>query len=133
MPLLPAESVLLPAVPLATRSSLDRWILSELQKLIVEVDTSLERYDPTSAGRAIQEFVDDLSNWYVRRSRRRFWKSENDADKAAAYATLYECLVAVAKLTAPFVPFLAEELYQNLVADQFKVQSSKFKVRNSNN
>jgi isoleucyl-tRNA synthetase len=71
----------------------------------------------TAAGRAIGEFVDELSNWYVRRSRRRFWKGEDDLDKKAAHSTLYECLVTVAKLTAPFTPFVAEALYQNLVAN----------------
>ena len=75
----------------------------------------LEGYRPTEAGRAIQAFVDDLSNWYVRRSRRRFWKSEDDADKRAAYDTLYRCLVTLCHLLAPFTPFLAEEMYQNLV------------------
>ncbi len=96
-------------------SELDRWLLSELNQLIVDVDSGLENYDPTGAGRKIETFVDGLSNWYVRRSRRRFWKSENDADKTAAYSTLYHCLVTLAKLLAPFMPFLAEELYQNLV------------------
>jgi len=97
------------------QSELDRWILSELNQLIEDVDTALESYDPTGAGRKIETFVDGLSNWYVRRSRRRFWKSENDADKLAAYNTLYQCLVTLAKLLAPFTPFLAEEIYQNLV------------------
>jgi len=97
-------------------SELDRWIISELNQLIVDVDGALEAYNPTEAGRKIEGFVNDLSNWYVRRSRRRFWKSENDADKLAAYSTLYECLVTLAKLMAPFTPFLAEELYQNLVS-----------------
>ncbi len=97
------------------QSELDRWILSELNLLIDEVTTALEGYDPTTAGRRIQGFVDDLSNWYVRRSRRRFWKSESDADKLAAYTTLYHCLVTLAKLLAPFTPFVAEEIYQNLV------------------
>ena len=97
------------------RSELDRWILSELNQLIAEVTDSLEHYDPTAAGRKIEEFIDSLSNWYVRRSRRRFWKSENDADKQAAHATLYHCLVTVAELLAPLTPFIAEELYQNLV------------------
>jgi isoleucyl-tRNA synthetase len=71
------------------------------------------------AGRKIESFVNELSNWYVRRSRRRFWKSENDADKQSAYNTLYECLVTLSKLLAPFTPFLAEELYQNLVGSAF--------------
>ncbi|PPD59070.1 isoleucine--tRNA ligase [Dehalogenimonas etheniformans] len=96
-------------------SELDRWILSELNQLILEVTADLENYDPVSAGRSIEAFVDYLSNWYVRRSRRRFWKSESDADKLSAYNTLYECLVKLAKLLAPFMPFVAEELYQNLV------------------
>jgi len=97
------------------RSELDRWILSELNRLIKDITDSLERYDPTSAGRKLEEFIDGLSNWYVRRGRRRFWKSENDADKQAAHATLYHCLVTLTKLVAPFTPFIAEELFQNLV------------------
>ncbi|GAG81818.1 unnamed protein product, partial [marine sediment metagenome] len=97
------------------QSELDRWIISELNQLITDVDTALGSYDPTGAGRKIEGFVDVLSNWYVRRSRRRFWKSENDADKLSAYTTLYQCLVALSKLMAPFTPFLADELYQNLV------------------
>ena len=100
-------------------SELDRWILSELNQLIAEVTSSMDNYDPTRAGRRIEEFVDYLSNWYVRRSRRRFWKSENDADKLAAYFTLYQCLVTLAKLLAPFTPFIAEELYQNLVCSVY--------------
>jgi len=96
-------------------SELDRWILSELNQLITEVTADLEVYDPVSAGRAIEAFVDYLSNWYVRRSRRRFWKSESDTDKLSAYNTLYECLVKLAKMLAPFMPFVAEEIYQNLV------------------
>jgi isoleucyl-tRNA synthetase len=74
----------------------------------------MDSYNPTSATRRIEGFIDNLSNWYVRRNRRRFWKSENDADKLAAYSTLYQCLVTLAQLLAPFVPFIAEELYQNL-------------------
>ncbi|MBI3967998.1 MAG: class I tRNA ligase family protein, partial [Chloroflexi bacterium] len=101
-------------------SLLDRWILSELHRTVREVRRLLDDYDPTGAGRAVESFVDDLSNWYVRRGRRRFWKSESDADKAAAYATLHECLVTVAKLIAPMTPFLAEELYQNLVSSHDK-------------
>jgi isoleucyl-tRNA synthetase len=94
---------------------LDLWILSELNQLITDVDSSLETYNPTGAARKIEEFVDMLSNWYVRRSRRRFWKSESDTDKLSAYNTLYHCLVTVSKLIAPFMPYLAEEIYQNLV------------------
>ena len=100
-------------------SELDKWIISELNQLIVDVDGALEAYNPTEAGRKMESFVNDLSNWYVRRSRRRFWKSESDADKLAAYNTLYECLVTLSKLLAPFTPFLAEELYQNLVGSVF--------------
>ncbi len=100
-------------------AELDRWIISELNQLILDVDRALEDYNPTDAGRKIEGFVNELSNWYVRRSRRRFWKSENDADKLSAYTTLYSCLVTLAKLMAPFLPFLAEELYQNLVVSAF--------------
>ncbi|WP_273842167.1 isoleucine--tRNA ligase [Rubrobacter calidifluminis] len=98
------------------RSLLDRWVLSELQLTVERVTVRLDDYDATSAGRAIQDFVEELSNWYVRRSRRRFWKGEDDTDKKAAHSTLYECLVTVAKLTAPFTPFVAEAIYRNLVA-----------------
>jgi len=100
-------------------SDLDRWILSELNYLIEQVKEALDNYDPTTAARRIGDFVDNLSNWYVRRSRRRFWKSENDADKMVAYITLYQCLVILCKLLAPFTPFIAEELYQNLVCSIF--------------
>jgi isoleucyl-tRNA synthetase len=100
---------------LSSFSSLDRWILSELHTLVQRVDTGLANYNVTGAARPIGDFVEDLSNWYVRRSRRRFWKSEHDEDKDAAYATLYECLVTLSKLLAPFTPFVAEEIYQNLV------------------
>ncbi|MDO8717125.1 MAG: isoleucine--tRNA ligase [Dehalococcoidales bacterium] len=98
---------------------LDRWLISALNQLILDVDTALAAYDPTEAGRKIESFVDELSNWYVRRSRRRFWKSENDADKFTAYSTLYHCLVTLSKLLAPFTPYLAEELYKNLVGSIF--------------
>ena len=101
--------------PVESRPLLDRWLAGELNTLVQDVTAGLEAYDATGTCRAIQQFVDDLSNWYVRRSRRRFWKSESDADKLAAYHTLYEALVTVTKLLAPFTPFVAEELYQNLV------------------
>jgi len=103
----------------AEPAELDRWIISELNQLILDVDTALDNYNPTDAGRRLETFVDALSNWYVRRSRRRFWKSESDADKMAAYNTLYECLTTLAKLMAPFAPFLAEAIYQNLVRSAF--------------
>ena len=96
-------------------TELDRWVLSELNALVQKVTDGLDDYDPTTTGRAIQEFVTDLSNWYVRRSRRRFWRGEMDEDKVAAYQTLYTCLVTVSKLLAPFAPFVAEAVYRNLV------------------
>jgi len=103
----------------SVESELDRWLISELNQLIADVDAALDSYSPTEAGRKIEGFVDALSNWYVRRSRRRFWKSENDADKLSAYSALYQCLVTLARLLAPFMPFVAEELYQNLVRSAF--------------
>lgn len=102
-------------IPVAERPLLDRWVLAELNSLVEGVTNSLETYDVTGATRPIEAFMDDLSNWYVRRSRRRFWKSESDTDKVAAYLTLYECLVTLSKLLAPSMPFMAEELYRNLV------------------
>jgi isoleucyl-tRNA synthetase len=95
-------------------NELDRWLLSELHSLIEQITQALEAYDVTGATRPISAFVDELSKWYLRRSRRRFWKSESDADKQAAYATLYEALTTLSRLLAPTMPFLAEELYQNL-------------------
>jgi isoleucyl-tRNA synthetase len=99
----------------AQRGELDRWILGRLSQLTGEVTSALDEYLAFKATKPIEDFIDDLSNWYVRRSRRRFWKSEADSDKKAAYATLYEVLVGLTKLLAPFVPFIAEQLYQNLV------------------
>ncbi|HTW91316.1 MAG TPA: isoleucine--tRNA ligase [bacterium] len=96
-------------------SHLDRWILSRLNSLVKFARERLDDFDPSSLPRAVEEFIDDLSVWYVRRSRRRFWKSASDTDKQAAYRTLYDCLVTLTKLVAPVMPFLAEELYQNLV------------------
>ncbi len=96
------------------RTPLDRWILARLHELIGEVTVALDDYDAPRVARAVEPFVDDLSNWYVRRSRRRFWKSESDADKNAAYSTLYDVLLTLAKLLAPMLPFLAEAVYQNL-------------------
>ena len=97
---------------------LDRWILSELQTLINEVDSRLEAYDVYPAGNAIESFIDQLSNWYIRRSRKRFWKNDNEADKQAAYQTLYNVLVTLAKVMAPFTPFIAEEIYRNLTGEE---------------
>ncbi|MBC7333741.1 MAG: isoleucine--tRNA ligase [Actinobacteria bacterium] len=97
------------------RCEIDRWIISELNQTIKKVNELMDEFNVTDSGRLIQQFVDDLSNWYVRRSRRRFWKSEEDLDKISAYKTLYECLVSLSKLCAPYIPFLSEEIYQNLV------------------
>jgi len=105
-------------VPLSERDELDRWVLAELNGLIREVTNAYETYDVTRCTRPIEAFVDDLSNWYVRRSRRRFWKTDFDTDKLAAYQTLHECLRTVALLLAPTMPFLSEAIYRNLVADQ---------------
>ncbi len=104
-----------PPVPVADRSPLDRWILSRLQEVTDSANRGIAGYSPTDATRRLEEFFEDLSNWYLRRSRRRFWKSEADTDKAAAYQTLYQTLVQLSKLLAPIIPFLSEALYQNLV------------------
>ncbi len=99
----------------ASPNELDRWILARLNELLAEVTAALDDYIAYRAAKPIEEFVDDLSNWFVRRSRRRFWKSEADSDKQAAYSTLYQVLVTLAKVLAPIVPFTAEAFYQNLV------------------
>ncbi|MCB0102158.1 MAG: isoleucine--tRNA ligase [Anaerolineales bacterium] len=99
----------------APANDLDRWLLSELNVLVRDVTKAYEEYDVTNATRPVEKFVETLSTWYVRRSRRRFWKNDSPADKQSAYSTLYTALVTVAKLIAPAMPFLAEELYQNLV------------------
>lgn len=95
--------------------TLDRWIMSRLNTLIAKVSAGLDRYDITTAGRAIQDFTDDLSNWYVRRSRERFWQPDMNQDKQNAYLTLYTVLETLCRLSAPFVPFMAEAIYRNLV------------------
>ncbi len=102
-------------LPVARRADLDRWIISELQQTIREVTNGLEQYDTVKPTEVLQAFLDDLSNWYLRRSRERIWKSQLDDDKLGAYLTLYECLTTLLTLLAPFLPFLTEELYQNLV------------------
>jgi isoleucyl-tRNA synthetase len=104
-----------PAADAQAPALLDRWILSRLDSLVASVREGLEGYDAASAARAIEAFVEDLSNWYVRRSRRRFWKGELDADKRAAYATLHEVLTTLTRLVAPFVPHLADAMWRNLV------------------
>jgi isoleucyl-tRNA synthetase len=98
-----------------TGNLLDRWILARLDEVLVRVTDRLDNYDAYGATLAIEPFVDDLTNWYVRRSRRRFWKSEHDADKNAAYTTLYRVMVRLSHMLAPFVPFVSEVVYQNLV------------------
>lgn len=103
-------------VPVSERPEIDRWILSELNSLIKGVDNALADYEPTKAGRLIDTFVsDDLSNWYVRLNRKRFWGKEMSKDKLSAYETLYTCLETVAKLLAPFSPFFADQLYMDLI------------------
>jgi isoleucyl-tRNA synthetase len=105
------------AIPLAERTESDRWILSKLNSLIKKVNASYEEYEPTKSARAIMDFVgDDLSNWYVRLNRKRFWKGEYNADKKAAYQTLYTCLITVSKLGAPIAPFYMDKLFQDLNA-----------------
>jgi isoleucyl-tRNA synthetase len=104
------------AVPVRGRAVLDRWLLAELAVTIADVEKAMEAYDPPTAARRLEAFVLDLSTWYVRRSRRRFWKSESDADKRSAYQTLYQVLVNVSQLLAPFMPFVSETMYQNLAA-----------------
>jgi isoleucyl-tRNA synthetase len=102
-------------VPVENREEIDRWVISKLNSLIAEYQELMDKYDVTKAARAVSLFtIDHLSNWYVRRCRRRFWKSEMNKNKLAAYQTLYECLVTVCKLTSPFSPFIAEEIYRNL-------------------
>ena len=107
--------------PAAELTELDRWIRSELQRVVRAVTAALDSWRPETAAGVLERFVDALSNWYVRRNRRRFWRSGAaglDADKQAAYGTLYECLTTLAKLLAPFNPFISEALYRNLVAER---------------
>jgi len=115
----------LTAARVYSENVLDRWLLSELHALVRDVTSAYENYDVTGATRPIEGFVEKLSTWYLRRSRRRFWKSESDADKQAAYGTLYTALVTLSKLLAPAMPFIADELYQNLVrsVDKFAPES----------
>ena len=104
--------------PLTSLTEIDKWVLSKLNSLIKEVTAAYEAYEPTKAGRAISDFVqDDLSNWYVRLNRKRFWGGEMDADKQAAYYTLYTCLKTVAQLMAPNAPFYGDRLYRDLIGE----------------
>ena len=113
------------------RPEIDRWILSSLNTLVQKVTAELENYDPTRAGRFIDAFVnDDLSNWYVRLNRKRFWGKEMSDDKRSAYDTLYTCLMTVAKLLAPFAPFYADQLYKDLGGDKDSVHLDTFPVAN---
>jgi isoleucyl-tRNA synthetase len=103
-------------IHVSERALLDRWVISRLNQVVATVRTALDAYQPEVAANEIERFVvEELSNWYIRRNRRRFWKSESDADKVAAYLTLYECLSTVVRLLAPFIPFVSEAIYQNLV------------------
>jgi isoleucyl-tRNA synthetase len=116
-------------VPLPERQELDRWILSKLNSLILVVSDAMDDYEPTKATRAIQNFViDDLSNWYVRLNRRRFWKGELSKDKIAAYQTLHTCLTSIAKLMCSFSPFYADNMYQDLMFTDESVHLQDFPV-----
>ena len=107
-----------PEIPVSGRPDIDRWILSVLNTTAAEYVEAMDNYDPTRAARLVSNFtIEQLSNWYVRRNRRRFWKGESGPDKTAAYQTLFECLVAITKMTAPMAPFLADEIYRSLMAD----------------
>lgn len=118
-------------IPLSERPEIDRWILSKLHSLITEVTTSLDDFEPTRAFRPLSDFVqDELSNWYVRLCRRRFWKGEMGDDKLAAYQTLHECLDTIARLMAPVAPFYAEQLYRDLHPSAFSVHTSDFPTSN---
>ena len=105
------------------RDLLDQWLLAELHQLVKTVTDAFEQYDAVNATRPIEDFVERLSNWYVRLSRNRFWKSEVDESKLSAYATLYDALTTIAQLLAPTMPFLSEELYRNLVAEQERAEA----------
>ncbi len=108
-------------IPLAERPEIDRWILSELHTLIQHVDQYYKEYEPTKATRAISDFVqENLSNWFVRLSRRRFWKGDYQKDKISAYQTLYTCMLTVAKLSAPVAPFFMDRLYKDLISNSTK-------------
>ena len=111
-------------LPIAERPEIDRWILSELNTLVKTVDEAFADYEPTKAGRAIQEFVDaNLSNWYVRLCRRRFWKGDMTTDKVSAYQTLYTCLETLARLMSPIAPFFSERMFQDLNSVTHRIDS----------
>ncbi len=113
-------------IPLEKRPEIDRWILSSLNTLVKKVNEYMDDYEPTQAGRVIEDFIDEhLSNWYVRLCRRRFWKGEYEQDKICAYQTLYECLETIVRLMAPISPFFSDAVFQNLdaITNRFKVES----------
>ena len=113
-------------VPLAERPEIDRWILSSLNTVVKKVNEFMDDYEPTQAGRVVEDFVDEhLSNWYVRLCRRRFWKGEYEHDKVCAYQTLYECLETVLRLIAPISPFFSDAIFSNLnaITKRFKAES----------
>lgn len=113
-------------IPLAERPEIDRWILSSLNTVVKKANAYMDDYEPTQAGRVIEDFVDEhLSNWYVRLCRRRFWKGEYEQDKICAYQTLYECLETITRLIAPISPFFSDSVFQNLnaVTERFNVES----------
>jgi isoleucyl-tRNA synthetase len=113
-------------IPLAERPEIDRWILSSLNTVVKKANAYMDDYEPTQAGRVIEDFVDEhLSNWYVRLCRRRFWKGEYEQDKICAYQTLYECLETITRLIAPISPFFSDVVFQNLnaVTERFNVES----------
>jgi isoleucyl-tRNA synthetase len=118
-------------IPLNERPEIDRWILSLLNSLISEVDASYNEYEPTRAGRMIQDFVNEhLSNWYVRLSRRRFWKGDYSTDKISAYQTLYRCLETIAMLAAPIAPFFMERLYRDLNSVSERISAESIHLAN---
>jgi isoleucyl-tRNA synthetase len=120
-----------PEIPYTARPEIDRWIISQLNLLVKEYTGFMDSYDITKAARAISNFtIDHLSNWYIRRCRRRFWKSEMNANKTSAYQTLYECLITVVKLTSPFAPFISEEIYRNLNSVTGKEHSESVHLSN---
>ncbi|MBN1685923.1 MAG: isoleucine--tRNA ligase [Spirochaetales bacterium] len=108
------------AAPVSPDNPLDRWILSETERLVEDVTVNLESYDIQKAIQPLENFIDILNNWYIRRSRRRFWRSENDLDKEQAYQTLYAVLMKVVRVAAPFIPFVTEEMYLNLKSEDGK-------------
>ena len=125
-------------VPLNERPEIDRWILSSLNTVVKKVNEFMDDYEPTQAGRVVEDFVDEhLSNWYVRLCRRRFWKGEYEHDKVCAYQTLYECLETILRLIAPISPFFSDAIFSNLnaITNRFKVESihhADFPVANKN-